>query len=250
MGADGGRPTSRGLPPAAFFWGTGRRGNGRCSSKGAALRGCGQGPQTDGPEGQTVPRPALYPRQIQTGYAPLKRFCPAHTCSPLARGRGGGVFPSLHSPTALRPKRLNISFDSKPCPGRARKKRAGTRGPRMGNIPFAETAFLPRPPTPQADGPCSWAVRRLHALPPHPDRNAADPPPARGAGLRQLRAEGAGRRHRRPEGAGRRHCRQSVGRWWKRPAKTSVLMMLMKACSSTWRTSLSTRRISEEETTE
>ena len=85
---------------------------------------------------------------------------------------------------------------------------------------------------------------------PHPDRNAADPPPARGAGLRQLRAEGAGRRHRRPEGAGRRHCRQSVGRWWKRPAKTSVLMMLMKACSSTWRTSLSTRRISEEETTE
>ena len=35
---------------------------------------------------------------------------------------------------------------------------------------------------PQADGPCSWAVRRLFALPPHPKRNAERPPPARGGG--------------------------------------------------------------------
>ena len=142
--ADGGRPTSRGRPPTAFFGGRGARGNGRCSSKGAALRGCGQGPQTDGPEGQTVPRPALYPRQLQTGYAPLKRFCPAHTCSPLARGRGGGVFPSLHSPTALRPKRLNISFDSKPCPVRARKE-PGRAAPGRGISPSRKPRSSPVP---------------------------------------------------------------------------------------------------------
>ena len=34
VGADGGRPTSRGRPPTAFFGGRGARGNGRCSSKG------------------------------------------------------------------------------------------------------------------------------------------------------------------------------------------------------------------------
>ena len=34
VGADGGRPTSRGRPPTAFLGGRGARGNGRCSSKG------------------------------------------------------------------------------------------------------------------------------------------------------------------------------------------------------------------------
>ena len=48
---------------------------------------------------------------------------------------------------------------------------------------------------PQADGPCSWAVRRLLALPPHSERNAERPPPARGAGVRRPRANGTGRPH-------------------------------------------------------
>ena len=51
--------------------------------------------------------------------------------------------------------------------------------------------------TPQAAGPCSWACRRLLAPPPQPDRNAARPPPTRGAGVRQHGAEGAGFRYYR-----------------------------------------------------
>ena len=63
-------------------------------------------------------------------------------------------------------------------------------------IPFwgTATAF---PKMPQADGPCSWACRRLLAPPPQLDRNAARPPPARGAGVRQHGAEGAGSRYYR-----------------------------------------------------
>ena len=58
--------------------------------------------------------------------------------------------------------------------------------------------FRNRPsPTPQAAGPCSWACRRLLASPPQPERNAARPPPIRGAGVRQHGAEGAGFRYYR-----------------------------------------------------
>ena len=43
----------------------------------------------------------------------------------------------------------------------------------------------PRPPkTPQAAGPCSWACRRVCALPPEQKRNEAPKPPARGAWAR------------------------------------------------------------------
>src|SRR5699024_7539826 len=48
------------------------------------------------------------------------------------------------------------------------------------------------PNAPQAAGPCSWACRRLLPPPPHPNRNAARPPPARGAGARLHGAEGIG----------------------------------------------------------
>ena len=68
-------------------------------------------------------------------------------------------------------------------------------------IPFWGTATIspsaPVSPTPQAAGPCSWACRRLLAPPPQPDRNAARPPPTRGAGVRQHGAEGAGFRYYR-----------------------------------------------------
>ena len=56
----------------------------------------------------------------------------------------------------------------------------------------------PSPKTPQAASPCSWACRRLRPLPPQPERNAEHPPPARGVGVCQIRANGAGRRHCRP----------------------------------------------------
>ena len=59
---------------------------------------------------------------------------------------------------------------------------------------------LPSQKPPQADGPCSWAVRRVCALPPEQKRNEASPPPAHGADLRDQRAEGTGRRHCRPPG--------------------------------------------------
>ena len=61
----------------------------------------------------------------------------------------------------------------------------------------------PSPKTSQAASPCSWACRRLLPPPPHSERNEASPPPARGAGVRRIRANGTGRRHRRPSRRGR-----------------------------------------------
>ena len=52
-------------------------------------------------------------------------------------------------------------------------------------------ASVPIPPSPP---PC----RRLPARSPHPNRNAAHPPPAHGAWAREYGANGAGRRHCRP----------------------------------------------------
>ena len=52
-------------------------------------------------------------------------------------------------------------------------------------------ASVPIPPSPP---PC----RRLPARSPHPNRNAAHPPPARGAWAREYAANGTGRQHCRP----------------------------------------------------
>ena len=60
----------------------------------------------------------------------------------------------------------------------------------------------PSPKPPQAAGPCSWACRRLRPPSPQPNRNAAHPPPARGVGVRRIRANGAGRRHCHPPARG------------------------------------------------
>ena len=46
--------------------------------------------------------------------------------------------------------------------------------------------------------PYSWACRRLLLPSPQPERNAARPPPTRGADVRLHGAKGAGRRHCRP----------------------------------------------------
>ena len=56
----------------------------------------------------------------------------------------------------------------------------------------------PSPKPPQVAGPCSWACRRLPAPSPQTERTAADPPPARGAGLRHHGAKGTGWRPCRP----------------------------------------------------
>ena len=78
---------------------------------------------------------------------------------------------------------------------RTRSRDQSLENPFLGNRPpFSRS---PRPPTPQAAGPCSWACRRLLASPPQPERNAARPPPIRGAGVRQHGAEGAGFRYYR-----------------------------------------------------
>ena len=86
--------------------------------------------------------------------------------------------------------------------GRRHCRPAPTQESRPLGIPFSGNASVfpisPSPKTPQADGPCSWAVRRVCALPPEQKRNEARPPPARGAVLRDQRAKGTGRRHCRP----------------------------------------------------
>ena len=76
------------------------------------------------------------------------------------------------------------------------------RLPGRSPIKFPISAPAPQKP-PQANGPCSWAVRRLPAPPPCQKRNAAPPPPARGVGVCRIRAEGTGRRPCRPGLAGK-----------------------------------------------
>ena len=60
--------------------------------------------------------------------------------------------------------------------------------------PAGQGSVAQRTPS-QAAGLCSWACRRLLPPPLHPNRNAARPPPARGAGARLHGAEGAESRH-------------------------------------------------------
>ena len=89
-------------------------------------------------------------------------------------------------------------------PGERRALPAPAQGSKPLRIPFwGAAAVSPQPPspkTPQAAGPCSWACRSLFPPPPHLERNEARPPPARGAGVRRIRANGTGCRHRRPAG--------------------------------------------------
>ena len=102
-----------------------------------------------------------------------------------------------HKRPSLRPSRHRLIPQTIP-PGERRALPAPAQGSRPLRIPFwGRRPFprSPRPPTPQAAGPCSWACRRLLASPPQPDRNAERPPPARGAGARLHGANGTGRRH-------------------------------------------------------
>ena len=71
------------------------------------------------------------------------------------------------------------------CVQTAASPRAGTCRLRRfwGTIVRFPPSPVPRPP--QADGPCSWAVRRVYALSPEQKRNAAPKPPAHGAWVRE-----------------------------------------------------------------
>ena len=93
-----------------------------------------------------------------------------------------------------------VSSPYHPAGGTAGSARTRSRVQTLEN-PFWGAAAVsphPRPPTPQAASPCSWTCRRVCALPPEQKRNEASPPPARGADLRDPRANGTGRRHCRP----------------------------------------------------
>ena len=83
-----------------------------------------------------------------------------------------------------------------------RERKSATPSPRHSVLPLPRRSVAPSPrrlpKTPQAAGPCSWACRRVCALPPEQKRNEAPKPPARGAWVREYGANGTGRRPCRP----------------------------------------------------
>ena len=146
-------------------------------------------PQADGPCSWAVRRVrALPPDRNETKHP-----------SPLLVGLGCVNTP----PTAL-------AADTVGTAGSARTR---SRVQTLENPFLGSGVCFPRLPSqkpPQADGPCSWAVRRVCALPLEQKRNEASPPPAHGADLRDQRAEGTGRRHCRLT------CRRRSWRRWRR----------------------------------
>ena len=85
------------------------------------------------------------------------------------------------------------SSRSHPAGGTAGSARTRSRVQTLEDPFLGSGVCFPRLPSqkpPQADGPCSWAVRRVCALPPEQKRNEASPPPARGAWVRVHAAEG------------------------------------------------------------
>ena len=79
---------------------------------------------------------------------------------------------------------------------RTRSRVQTLENPFLGTATVSPAAPVSQPP--QADGPCSWAVCRVCALPLEQKRNEASMPPARGAWMREHGANGTGRRHCRP----------------------------------------------------
>ena len=138
------------------------------------------------PERQTAPQRTFPRKPAKTRRATQQRLCPT------------GANSVASAPSSV------------PCPIGARQRRSTRRSSSPSSFLHlrrkckTSASIPPHFPVPQkppqAAGPCSWACRRLSPLPPQPDRNAEHPPPARGVGVRQIRAEGAGRRHCRLEG--------------------------------------------------
>ena len=91
-----------------------------------------------------------------------------------------------------------LRFSRHPAGSTAGSARTRSRVQTLENPFFGERQPFPRsprPPTPQAAGPYSWACRRLLPFPPQAERIAAPKPPTHGAWARLLRAKGTGRRH-------------------------------------------------------
>ena len=123
--------------------------------------------------------------------APDVRRCPfpvpRRACLPYLMGKAPR--PSALSRDASKIRRANSEAL---LPRRGEQRRSRTLAASL--APAGQGSVAQRMPL-QAAGSCSWACRRLFPLPPHPNRNAARPPPARGAGARLHGAEGTGSRH-------------------------------------------------------
>ena len=212
-GVDGGRPASRGLPPAAF-WGPGIGGERADSPKRDSqgmnpLSGCGQSP----------PFPLRDGRQNRAcGRGGTLAFAGTKNCKtprPLPRppARLPTVPDGQSAPTPC-------SLPRQPKIRRATLKRFCPNGANSVNpahwqrpLPLRGQGSVAKRTTLQTAGSCSRACRRLLPLPPQPKRNAAHPPSARGTGARLHGAEGTGcRRCLSLRGKQRRPAKQSAHR--------------------------------------
>ena len=125
-------------------------------------------------------------------------------CALFCGGHGVSALPSAHERRKVhRPASPAAAlFPCRPAGRPAGSARTRPRDQSLGDPFLGDRPHLspvsPSPKTPQAAGPCSWACRRLHPLPPRKKRKEAPMPPARGAWARRPRAEGTGRRHCRP----------------------------------------------------
>ena len=109
------------------------------------------------------------------------------------------LYPSAANAALYKPRLIAPAF----CGEHRARAQAQLSAPAKGylsTLPATSSPVIPPPQTPQADGPCSWAVRRVCALPPEQKRNEAPMPPTRGAWAREHGANGTGRRHCRPAG--------------------------------------------------
>ena len=70
VGADGGRPTSRGLPPAAFFWGRGGGEMVAVPQKGLPCAGAGKARKRTARKGRPFPAPPFIRDRSKPGTLP------------------------------------------------------------------------------------------------------------------------------------------------------------------------------------
>ena len=184
---DGGRPKSRGRPPAGRQC---RRPvpSARWSRKTAPRAGGGLASFRFCSGGKAHTRRTAQEQGPSACGGWEREAAPLAVYSRTQAPRAGGLGASLRSEWGDGAGRRRTAHEQGPSAcgsfGRTGRWGNGVRFPAFSS-----------PKTPQAASPCSWACRRLCARPPHSDRNAAHPPPARGAGVRQLRANGTGRPH-------------------------------------------------------
>ena len=85
------------------------------------------------------------------------------------------LYPSAANAALYKPRLIAPAF----CGEHAARAQAQLSAPAKGYLsalPATSSPVIPPPRTPQADGPCSWAVRRVCALPPEQKRNEAPMP--------------------------------------------------------------------------